>query len=497
MKRRDFIKVTVKGGAVVAASPIVIDLLLRNDLLGSPPLAPGLEASLVKVLETALADGGEYADVYLEQLHRTGINAVDGKVESVEYGVHMGGGVRVINDWKTGYAFCDSWDEDELKKIAGVASQIGRSEKRAEVQDMSLRQGRGVVEFEISPDEVEGTEKVQVVLRADKAARAYDPAIQQVRVNYVDEIRHIVICNSDGVLVSQDIPLIWLTVNTLARRGSNVHPGYLRKSKKIGFEYATLEFAEQTAREAARQAVDMLESGEAPRGDIPVIIGSGGGVVFHEAVGHGLEADGVEKGTSFYTGLVGEKVGSEHVTIIDDGSLANMRGSFDFDDEGTPSQRNVLIEKGVLKGYMYDLLTAWRLKAKPTGNGRRQSYMHYPLVRMTNTLLEPGDLSPEEIIAATPSGLFTKHLGGGEVDTATGNFTFGVREAYLIENGRITSPVRGATLIGSGPDILKRIDMVGNDISFWPGTCGKGQWVPVTSGAPTLRISRITVGGRG
>jgi TldD protein len=497
MKRRDFIKVTVKGGVLAAASPMVVDLLLRDHALGTPALAPGLGDSLARVIGAALAKGGEYADVYLEQLHRTGISLVDGKVESVEYGVHMGGGVRLISDWKTGYAFCDSWDEDELKRVAGVASEIGRGGKQTEVRDLSMRKGGGVVKYEISPDEVEGTDKVQIAVHADKAARAYDPAIKQVRVNYVDEIRRIVVCSSEGVLVSQDVPLIWLTVDTLARRGSAVHPGYLRMSKKMGFEYATLEFAETTAREAARQAVDMLDSTEAPRGDIPVVIGSGGGVVFHEAVGHGLEADGVEKGTSFYTGRVGERVGSEHVTIVDDGSLPNMRGSFDFDDEGTPSQRNVLIEKGVLKGYMYDLLTSWRLKAKPTGNGRRQSYMHYPLVRMTNTLLEPGGLSADEVIAATPRGLYTKHLGGGEVDTATGNFTFGVREAYLIENGRITSPVRGATLIGNGPEILERIDMVGNDISFWPGTCGKGQWVPVTSGAPTLRITSITVGGRG
>lgn len=497
MKRRDFIKVTVKGGALAAASPMMVNLLLGDYAVSAPVVPPGLDESLARVVEAALADGGEYADVYLEQLHRTGISLVDGKVESVEYGVHMGGGVRVVSDWKTGYAFCDSWDEGELRKVAKVASQIGRSGEQTAIQDLTMSQGRGVVNYEISPDEVEGTEKVKVAVHADKAARDYDPAIKQVRVNYVDEIRHIVICNSRGVFVSQEIPLIWLTVNTLARRDSAVHPGYLRESKKMGFEYATLKFAEDAAREAARQAVDMLDSTEAPRGDIPVVIGSGGGVVFHEAVGHGLEADGVEKGTSFYTGLVGETVGSEHVTIVDDGSLANMRGSFDFDDEGTPSQRNVLIEKGVLKGYMHDLLTSWRLKAKPTGNSRRQSYMHYPLVRMTNTLLEPGDAAPEEIIATTARGLFTKHLGGGEVDTATGNFTFGVREAYLIENGRITSPVRGATLIGNGPEILKRIDVVGNDMSFWPGTCGKGQWVPVTSGAPTLRISSITVGGRG
>jgi len=241
----------------------------------------------------------------------------------------------------------------------------------------------------------------------------------------------------------------------------------------------------------------MLDAGEAPSGETVVVIGSGGGVVFHEAVGHGLEADGIERKTSFYTGKVGSRVGSKHITLVDDGSVPNLRGSFDFDDEGTLSGRSVLIEDGILKGYMYDLWTAWKLGAEPTGNGRRESYMHYPLVRMTNTFIVPGKTAPEEIIASTPRGIYARHLGGGEVDTATGNFTFGVREAYRIENGRLTSPVRGATLVGNGPEILKRIDMVGDDLAFWPGTCGKGQWVPVTSGAPTLRISSITVGGRG
>jgi TldD protein len=500
MNRRDFVKVTIKGGTVVLVAHPILDLLAGNAAVAGESsyfTEAGFSDSMVRVLETALAGGGEYGDIYLEEVLRTGISLVDGKVESVEYGIHRGGGVRVLSNWKTGYAFCDSWEEDELRKVAEVAARISQAGSPTKVGELTARSGRGVTSYEISADEVEASKKVDIAVHADRVARAYDPSITQVRVNYTDEMKRVLICTSEGVLVRQETPLLWITLNTLAQQGSKRSPGYLRKSKKIGFEYMTPEFVEETAREAARQAVDMLEAGDAPRGEIPVIIGSGGGVVFHEAVGHGLEADGVEKGTSFYTGMVGERVGSEQVTIVDDGSIANLRGSFDFDDEGTPSQRNVLIEKGILKGYINDRLTAWRLGAEPTGNGRRQSYQHYPLVRMTNTLLMPGQQSPEEIIEATSGGIYARHLGGGEVDTATGNFTFGVREAYLIENGKITSPVRGATLMGNGPEILKRIDMVADDIAYWPGTCGKGQWVPVSSGAPTLRITSINVGGRG
>jgi TldD protein len=356
---------------------------------------------------------------------------------------------------------------------------------------------RGLVRYQISPDEVDAARKVDVVTLADKVARAYDPAIKQVRVTYRDELKRIVVATSDGVFVKQEIPLVWLEIDTFAERGDKRHPGYVRQSKKLGFEYMDRAFIEETALEAARQAVVMLDAAGAPSGEMPVIVGAGGGVVFHEAVGHGLEGDAVERNASFYTGLVGTRVGSDLVSIVDDGSIPNFRGSYDFDDEGTPSGKAVLIEGGILKGYMNDLMTARKMGATPTGNGRRQSYMHYPLTRMTNTYIAAGMRTPEEIIAATDRGVYAKRFGGGEVDTATGNFTFAVREAYLIEKGKITSPVRGATLIGSGPEILKRIDMVGNDLAFWPGTCGKGQWVPGSSGSPTLRIARIVVGGTG
>jgi TldD protein len=499
VNRRDFIKLTAKGSVLTLASPMIADLLLGARVHAGEFARlsdEGLAESMKRVLGTALSNGGQYADVYLEEVLKTGISLVEGKVESVEYGVYRGGGVRLLSDWKTGYAFCDSWDDARLKEVARVAAKMAWGGGSQDIQDLTEREGRGILSYEVPLDEVGAGRKTEIVTHADHVARAYDPAIKQVKVSYTDEMKRMLVCNSEGVMVRQEVPLVWISIDTLAQRGSIRAPGYVRRSAKRGFEYPSMKFIEETATEAARQATVMLDAEESPRGEIPVIIGSGGGVVFHEAVGHGLEADGVEKETSFYTGLVGTRVGSEQVTIVDDGSIENLRGSYDFDDEGTPSQRTVLIENGILKGYMYDLLTARKLKANLTGNGRRQSYKHYPLVRMTNTVLLPGQYEAQEIIEATSSGIFTKHLGGGEVDTTTGNFTFGVREAYLIENGRITSPIKGATLMGNGPEILKRIDMVGDDVAFWPGTCGKGQWVPVTSGAPTLRITGINVGGR-
>jgi TldD protein len=501
MKRRDFIKVTAKGSALALASPVIADLIgaravaaaeLEWGSLGSA------DFDIRAVLGEALSKGGQFAEVYLEEVIRTGIRVVDSRIESVQLGSDRGGGVRVINDWKTGYAFCDSWNVDDLKRAAGVASRIGRvGTEITDVKPSDVKAGpkRGSASFRIDPSEVLADAKVKVVELADRAARDYDPAITQVRIEYQDEIKRMVVFNSEGVAVRQEIPLMWLSMDTLAERGDRRAPGYVRRSAKSGFEYATDEFVRETAEEGARQAVTMLDAVDAPSGQMAVVIGSGGGVVFHEAVGHGLEADGVERGTSFYTGKVGERVGSDVVTIAEDGSIPHLRGSFDYDDEGTPSRRNVLIEGGILKGYMSDWLTANKLGIPLTGNGRRQSYMHYPLVRMTNTFILDGTSDPEEIVRATAKGIYALRLGGGEVDTTTGDFTFGVREAYLIENGRITSPVRGATLIGNGPEILGRIDLVGNDTAFWPGTCGKGQWVPVSSGAPTLRITSINVGG--
>ncbi|KPJ60725.1 MAG: hypothetical protein AMJ46_05205 [Latescibacteria bacterium DG_63] len=451
---------------------------------------------LSQVLREALSRGGDFADLYIEKTLTTTIVFSEGKVESVKYGVDQGAGVRVLRGDQTGYAYCEELDVPLLVKAARTAGEIARGPARDKIAKLSVRSSINHVPFALSMLDVKENRKVSIVERADSAARSVDPRITQVKHRYEDSFKTFVLANSEGVFVTDELPMVWLSIDTVASENGKRRPGYIRISGRSGFEFFKENSPEDAGRKAAIQALVMLESSPAPVGEMPVVLASGGGVIFHEAVGHGLEADGIKKKTSMFTGMLGHKVGSDLVTVVDDGTIANLRGSYNFDDEGVPSQRNVLIENGILKGYMNDLLTAEYLKVEPTGNGRRESYRHYPLVRMSNTLLAPGILEPQEVIEATEKGIYAKELGGGEVDTASGDFTFGLREGYLIEKGRITSPILGATLIGNGPEVMKRIDMVGNDISYWPGTCGKGQWVPVTSGAPTLRISRITIGGR-
>lgn len=492
MDRREFIKVTIAGSAFLFALPLDLRTLFASDK--SAIVFPEKE-DLMDILRSLMSNGIDWCDIFLEHTERTSLNLADSKIESIEYGIDFGGGLRAISGGKTGYAYADSWESGDLKEAARLAANIARGGKQGTVAKVRPEKPRGIVTYEISPEEVSIDERAQLVNYADSVARKYDASIGQVRVSLTDEMRRTVLMSSKGRYVEQEQPLVWLSITVVAKRDSRMAQGMVRRSWRAGFEKLNRPIVEEAAKDAARQAVVMLDAKEAPAGEIPVVIGSGGGVVFHEAVGHGLEGDGVERGTSFYKGLVGSLVGSKKVTIIDDATIHGLRGSYDYDDDGSPSGRNVLIENGVLKGYLFDVLTAEKMGTKSTGNGRRQSYRYYPLVRMSNTFLAGGDLDPSEVIESTKYGLFAKHLGGGEVDTSTGNFTFGVREAYLIENGKITAPVKGATLIGNGPEILKRIDLVGNDLDFWCGTCGKGQWVPVTSGSPTLRISSINVGG--
>jgi len=331
--------------------------------------------------------------------------------------------------------------------------------------------------------------------RVDKAARAYDPAVQQVSIEHSDELQHLLIANTDGVWVEDALPILYLRINVIASKNGKRGTGVERLSMRMGAEQLDGDALEKGAKEAARMALVMCDAEESPAGEMPVILGAGGGVIFHEAVGHGLEGDAVYRHSSMFAGRIGERVGSEKVSVIDTGSLPNMRGSYNVDDEGQPPQRNLLIEHGILRGFLNDRMTSLALKAPRTGNGRRQSYRFPPLVRMSNTFLDVGTDAVEEIIKSTPSGLYARTLGGGEVDTVSGNFTFGVLEAYRIEQGKIGAPVRGASLVGNGPEIMKRIDRVAADQKFWNGTCGKGQWVPVTSGAPTLRIAAMTVSG--
>jgi len=505
MFRRDFL--VMMGGAAAAGATLLFPRSWRglaglDEALALPgPEAAGFpvdEKLAGRLLAAARGRGAAFADLYYETRTVTRLNLIDSRIEACEQGISAGCGVRAVDGDRTGYAYADVFDEPALLAAARDAAAIAASGAVA-AGEVAFRSPEkpGWVHTRVPFDQVPLDTRVDWLSRVDRAARAFDPAVRQVTIESNDEMQRFLVINSDGVWAEDLLPHIYFRINVNAARDGKRGTGVERLSMRMGAEQMDGDVLERAAREAARMAVAMLEAREAPAGEMPVILGAGGGVIFHEAVGHGLEADGVHRGTSMFQGKVGERVGSELVTVVDTGAVKALRGSYNVDDEGQPPQHNVLIEKGILRGYLNDRMTAALLQAPRTGNGRRQSYRFAPLVRMSNTWLAPGSEAPEEIIRATPSGLYAKTLGGGEVDTTTGNFTFGVLEAYRIEGGKLTYPISGASLVGNGPEIMKRIDRVGTDQKFWNGTCGKGQWVPVTSGAPTLRISAMTVGGSG
>jgi TldD protein len=491
----------LKRGFGTGVTLVVAPPLLKAILAVPPPSVSEMPGWLSKeqmemLLKAALARGGDFADIFVERKLRRNIEMDGGNVGTVHFGIDQGAGIRVIEGDRTGYAFSDDLSMSKLMDAARVASEVAHSSPRSgsiSIAKPPMRLGIGAgIPLESATEK----DRLELMKRADAAARDYDTRIVSTTITNYDETRKIAVANSNGLWVEDEKPIIYFTVWAQSSDGARGHRGRNRVSATKGMEFFKETPPETPARAAASEAVAMLEAEEAPSGEMPVVVEGGwGGVMFHEAVGHGLEGDAVRAKTSFYHDKLGQRVASEQITLIDDGSLTGLRGSANVDDEGTPTRENVLIENGMLKGYMHDLLSARQLGAKPTGNGRRESYKHYPLVRMTNTFIRPGSLAPEEIFESTKKGLYAKGFWGGVVDTASGNFTFSVREAYLIEEGKVTKPVRGATLIGNGPEALKSIDMLGNNLGYGPGTCGKDQWVPVTSGQPTLRLSKITVGG--
>jgi TldD protein len=352
-------------------------------------------------------------------------------------------------------------------------------------------------EIAVLPESVPKARKVELLRLADASARSEGGAIRSVTASYADSRRRILIANSDGLLTGDEQVRTRFGVQSVAAGDTGMQTGYESPGRTLGFEYFDEFDVAEIARTSARRAITMLDARPAPSGSLPVVLARGAGaVLFHEACGHGLEADLVQRSASVFEGKVGEQVASPLVTLIDDGAYAREWGTFAVDDEGAPAQRNVLIQDGVLSDYMWDFLRARKSGRSSSGNGRRETYQHMPMVRMTNTYLAPGVTDPEAIIRDTEHGIYCVQLGGGQVNTATGDFVFGITEAYLIEHGEVTHPIRAAQLIGNGPDTLRRIDVVGNDFDTWTGTCGKnGQGVPVSSGQPTLRVTGITVGG--
>jgi TldD protein len=457
------------------------------------------EAVIDRVLATALRTGGEFAEVFAEDRRSSSALFDDGKVEELTSGRDRGAGIRVVVGDTTGFAHTADLSEPGLVAAAEAAAAAARGGGGgANVVALTRRPSDRGYAIETYPEDVAKARKVELLARADEVARGAGSAISQVSVSYGDSRRRILVANSDGVLTGDDTVRTLFAVSCVASGDAGMQTGRESIGHTVGFELFDMYDVEELARGAAGRALAKLDARPAPSGQMPVVIASGGGgVLFHEACGHGLEADLVAKGASVFGGRVGERVASPGVTVVDDGTMAKEWGNIAVDDEGNPAQRNVLIEDGYLTDYMWDHLRARKEGRASSGNGRRQTYQHLPMVRMTNTYLLAGTDDPDDIVASTERGVLVKHLGGGQVNTATGDFVFGMTEAYLIEGGRITEPLREGNLIGNGPEVLQRIDALGNDFAMGPpGTCGKdGQGVPVGDGVPTLRVSSLTIGG--
>lgn len=468
------------------------------------PFAPGgdraVDADLcARLLSVALSKGGEYADLFFEYRAGGGFAFDEGILKSASRGVSVGVGIRVQRGDATGYAYTEDLGWESMKRAAETAAQIATGGGGSEKIQLSPRAVPRRYELPAVSLDTPGVDKRALLERASAAALAYDPRIIKAEASFAEEIREILIATSDGVMVHDVQPLLRFGVNAIAERDGKRQGGSSGGGGRMTMGYFDDKSPEWHAREAARQAMTMLDAIEAPAGEMEVILAPGdSGILLHEAVGHGLEADFNRKGTSNYTGQVGKEVASSLCTVVDDATLLQSRGTINVDDEGNEPQRSVLIEDGTLAGYMHDRLSAKHFKLTPTGNGRRESFGAAPLPRMTNTILLAGPHDPEEMLKSVKRGVFAKRFGGGQVDIANGDFVFSLTESYLIEDGKLGAPLKGVNLIGNGPDVLRRVTMLGNDLETSDGiwTCGKdGQSVPVGVGCPTIKIDKITVGG--
>jgi TldD protein len=474
------------------------------------------ERLMERCLGEALSAGGDYADLYFESVTSTSLGIDESLVKSASQGISVGCGIRVVSGERTGYAYTDDLSSERLLRAARTAALIASGPATQQMSGFRhTSDAPTLYPIAGATADAEIAAKLALIQRADQAARAFDPRITQVRAGFNDELRRILIAASDGTFASDTQPLARLNVFVIAKdpAGDN-GAGATARGTSGGGGRVTLDFFESPrgpgetdhspehfAREAARGAILQLGAIAAPAGEMPVVLGPGWpGVLLHEAVGHGLEADFNRKKTSAFAGLIGQKVASEKVTVVDNGRMPNRRGSINLDDEGNPTQETVLIENGILKGYLSDKLSSRLMGTPNTGSGRRESYHHIPMPRMTNTYMLNGTDMPEDILKSVQRGLYAVNFGGGQVDITNGKFVFSASEAYLIEDGKVTRPVKGATLIGNGPEALKYVSMVGNDLALDEGigTCGKaGQSVPVGVGMPTIRLDRMTVGGTG
>src|SRR3954469_2358867 len=454
------------------------------------------EEAATRVLERALAHGGDFGEVYAEDRYGFGLGLDDSKLERPQTGSERGASIRVVQGDATYFGHVDGLSEDDLARVAESVSQAVRAGDPRQVAALHAATAETVHPIAERPEQVDAARKAEILRECDDRARGVGPEVAQVMASYAENRRIVEIFNSDSTSAADDRTRVRLGVQVVARREGRVETGHETLGGHVGFEILESD-PSAVAEAAARKAVIALDAVDAPSGKMPVVVGNAfGGVLLHEAVGHGLEADHIQKRSSVWAGKLGEMVAEPFVTAYDDGRMTNEWGSDGIDDEGTPTQRTTIIEDGKLISYLYDLLRARKDNVDSTGNGRRESFRHLPIPRMTNTYCAPGQQTKEELIAGVERGLYAVSFGGGQVEPATGDFVFGCSEAYLIENGEVTKPVRGATIIGNGIDALAAVDGIAGDLEIATGFCGKGgQRVPAGVGQPHVRIRSITVGG--
>lgn len=459
------------------------------------------ESKLDTIFAQLLSPDVDYADLYFQSARYESWSLEDSIIKNGSYSIEQGVGVRSVVGEQTGFAYSDEISYDALMNAAKAARAISKQGVTARERVWQTKQAPKVYFADDDPlASMSEAEKIELLRTADTVARAESPYVKQVMASLAGAYETILIVNQEGELVSDIRPLIRMNVSVIVEKDGKTEMAGTGGGGRLDFSYFTeQERVSEYAKEAVRQALVNVDAIAAPAGSMPVVLGSGWpGVLLHEAVGHGLEGDFNRKGTSAFAGRMGEQVASKGVTVVDNGAMDDRRGSLNVDDEGTPTQCTTLIEDGILTGYMMDKLNARLMNAKSTGNARRESYAHLPMPRMTNTYMLAGDQQPEDIIASVDKGLYAVNFGGGQVDITSGQFVFSASEAYLIENGKVTQPVKGATLIGNGPEVMNRISMIGNDLALdsGVGNCGKaGQSVPVGVGQPTLKVDDLTVGG--
>ncbi len=503
MNRRIFLKKGIQSGAVIASLPILekfgwgkIEPVLSDEMPTSFVLA---KEDLMKLLEVALSHGGDFAEIYLEYTIENSLSLDENKITSATRGLDAGVGFRVIQGEKTGYAFSDDFELSRLREAAQTASLIASGKAGVSPQAFRSLKPPSYYEVKVSPETIASKAKADLLLKANAIARAFDKRITQVGASFSDTNKRITIANSEGLYVQDTQTLSSLGVGVSAKDGDNRSTGYDDKSGSYGFEHYDLKLAEEMAKKASEMALRLLPAEDAPAGEFPIVIAPGyGGIFFHEAIGHSLEGDGIRKKTSVFWDKLGQPIAASGVSLVDDGSYKGGWGTVNVDDEGCEGHNTLLIDKGTCAGFLQDKLNARLMKAKQTGNGRRQSYQNYPVPRMTNTYLLPGASPPEEIIKSVDKGLFIAKIGGGNVQPTTGRFVFSVGEGFMIEQGKVTKPLKGIMLMGSGQEVLKNISMVGPDLLvIGGGSCGKdGQSKPVGFGNPTIKVDKITVGGK-